>query len=189
MANPAEITAILGRWNQGDREALEELLPAVYQKLHQLARRLMRDERGNHTLQATALVHEAYLSLSASNRAEFQDRGHFYAVAARVMRHILIDHAKKLQRQRRGGGAAKLSLEGLELADAQGTDLLALDQALELLAKQDSRKAWIIELRYFGGLSVEEIARLLEVSASTVIVSTRLARAWLYSAIYGRGAS
>jgi len=183
MVNPAEITAMLGRWNEGDRAALEELLPAVYQKLHQLARRLMRDERGNHTLQATALVHEAYLSLSASNMSEYQDRGHFFAVAARVMRHILVDHAKKLNRQRRGGGAAKVSLKGLDLAGAQGTDLLALDQALELLAKQDPRKAWIIELRYFGGLSVEEIAELLEVSVSTVIVSTRLARAWLYNAM------
>ena len=181
----SEITALLCRWNDGDVHALNDLFPGVYQELHHLASRLMVGERKNHTLQATALVHEAFVTLSSQKEGRWQNRIHFFAVAARIMRHILVDHAKKLGRQRHGGGLRKLPLAGLELAQGErATGLLELEEALRALALFDSRKAWILELRFFGGLSVQEIADLLDLSVSSVVMFTRLARAWLFDYLY-----
>lgn len=183
-----EITELLGRWHAGDQEALADLLPAVYAELHRRARSLMRGERPDHTLQPTALVHEAYLRLAAGNSPAWSDRLHFFAVASRTMRRILIDHARRLQAGKRGGAAQKVPLQGLELAfDDRLADFLAIDEALDRLAELDDRKARVIELRYFGGLSVAETAEVLEVSRPTVVLDARLARAWLFRQVHGEG--
>ncbi len=186
---PAEgITANLSRWSGGDSNALSSLFPVVYEELHALAEKLMKTERVNHTLQTTALVHEAFLSLSSGQKMAWRSRSHFFAVASRLMRHILVDHARHVGRVRRGGGLKKMSLEGMELADEKGSvDLLDLNEALEKLSKIDPRKARVVECRFFGGLSVEETAEVLGVSLPTVILDTRLARAWLYDSIQRPG--
>ncbi|HEV2844982.1 MAG TPA: ECF-type sigma factor [Thermoanaerobaculia bacterium] len=181
--NPAhEVTQLLARWRAGDRGALEALTPLVYAELHRLAARALARERPDHTLQATALVHEAFLRLHGGQPAACHDRLHFLTLAARLMRHILVDHARQLKAARRGAGAVKLSLDAIgELPDGgPGPDLLALDAALEELAAADARKARVVELRFFGGLSVEETATALGVSIPTVILDTRLARAFLF---------
>lgn len=176
-----EVTQLLARWRAGDRGALEALTPLVYAELHRLASGALARERPDHTLQATALVHEAFLRLHGGRPAACHDRLHFFTLAARLMRHILVDHARQLRAARRGAGAVKLSLDDAgELADSDGSDLLALDAALQELAAADARKARVVELRFFGGLSVEETAEALGVSMPTVILDTRLARAFLF---------
>ena len=173
---------MLDRWREGDRGALASLTPLVYAELHRLAARAMARERPDHTLQATALVHEAFLRLHGGRPAACRDRLHFLTLAARLMRRILVDHARQLKAARRGAGAVKLSLEaaGEPAVGDSLADLVALDAALDELAVANARKARVIELRFFGGLSVEETAAALGVSAPTVILDTRLARAFLF---------
>lgn len=183
----SEITGLLERWSRGDGDALGRLMPMVYAQLHRLASRTMRTERRDHTLQATALVHEAFLRLAGMSAPSWCDRRHFYCVAAQLMRHALVDHARGANAERRGGGWRKTTLGELEGARDSPVDLLALDEALDELARLDARKARVVELRFFGGLSVEETADVLSVSKPTVVLDTRLARAWLYSRIRGAG--
>lgn len=184
-ADSVPVTGLLSRWEEGDPEALAELMPAVYHQLHRLARRAMSGERRDHTLQATALVHEAFLRLSEGSIPEWRDRCHFYAVAARLMRRILVDHARSLHAERRGGRWYRVTLGDLAGESLPQAELLALDEALDELARLDARKAQVIELRFFAGLDVAETAQILGVSKPTVILDTRLARAWLYDRIQG----
>lgn len=182
MAQECEdITELLRAWGHGDRQALERLMPLVYDRLHQLASGFLRYERANHTLQSSALVHEAYLRMVALDRVSWQDRAHFFALSARFMRRILIDHARRIRSRKRGQGQAPVPLEAVKhLAAEQHPDLLALDHALLRLAEQDPQQARIVELRYFGGLDREEIALVLGISSATVTRRWRMARAWLY---------
>ena len=180
-----DLTRLLARWSEGDGAALADLTPLVYAELHRLAARALARERPDHTLQPTALVHEAFLRLQGGRPASCRDRLHFFTLASRLMRRILVDHARALHAARRGAGAVRLSLERLETmaelpAGEPPADLLALDDALAELAVADSRKAQVVELRFFGGLSVEETASALGVSMPTVILDTRLARAFLF---------
>ncbi len=188
MSAPHDVTLLLARWGEGDRQALAALTPLIYAELRRLAARALSRERPDHTLQATALVHEAYLRLQGGRPAACRDRRHFLTLAARLMRRILVDHARALQAVRRGGAPLKLSLEAVgELAGPWGSplDLLALDAALDELATADARKARVIELRFFAGLSAEEAAEALDVSTPTVILDTRLARAFLFARLAG----
>lgn len=180
QAEPGEVSRLLLAWRSGEREALERLLPLVYDELHALARRQLRGERPDHTLQPTALLHEAYLRLVGSDVA-WEGRVHFLAVAAQVMRHILVDHARARARAKRGGGAERVTLdEALSSVADRPDDLLALDEALERLGAFDERKARVVELHYFGGLTYDEVAGALDVSPATVDRELRLAKAWLY---------
>lgn len=177
-----EVTSLLIEWRHGDAGALDRLMPVVYAELRRLADRYLRRERSDHSFDPTELVHEAYLRLVGKTHPRWRDRVHFYAVAAQLMRRILVDHARGHRAVKRGGGVPKLSLEEAgEVADRQAADLLALDEALTALAALDERKARIVELRFFGGLTIAETAEVLEVSPATVISDTRLARAWLFS--------
>jgi RNA polymerase sigma factor (TIGR02999 family) len=174
------MTDLLAAWSDGDREALDRLLPLVERELHNLAHRYMSRERQDHTLQTTALVNEAYLKLVGQTRVRWQNRAHFFAIAAQIMRRILIDHSRTRRYQKRGGGAPELPLEeAAVLSDERASELIALDDALVALEKIDERKARVVELRYFGGLSVEEAAEVLSVSADTVGREWRRARAFL----------
>jgi RNA polymerase sigma factor (TIGR02999 family) len=176
------VTQLLQAWRAGDQTALDQLLPLVHDELHRAARRLMGREPQGHTWQATELVNEAYLRLAGQQpQAEWQDRAHFFAVASRVMRHLLVDHARERAMGRRGGGAQRLSLDEVALVAPGRTDeLLALDDALDRLAGFDARKSRIVELRYFGGLTVEEVAEVLGIAAITVKREWARAKAWLY---------
>jgi RNA polymerase sigma factor (TIGR02999 family) len=181
-----EVTALLRRWREGDSQALDRLVPLVYPELRRLARRFLQRERPNHTLAPTALVHEAYLRLADKDHPKWQDRIHFYAVAAQLMRRILVDHARSRATAKRGGDVLQVPLdEARDQAAERTTDLLALDDALNRLEGQDPRKSRIIELRYFGGLTLEETAQFLEISVPTVVKEARMARAWLYSQMSG----
>jgi RNA polymerase sigma factor (TIGR02999 family) len=183
-ASPNEVTQLLLDWSNGDKAALDKLMPVVYQELRRLARHYMRGERPGHTLQTTALVNEAYMRLVDYKRMRWQDRAHFFAAAAQVMRRILIDHARSHLYQKRGGGARKVSLDqAAELSAERASDLIAVDAALAELAELDPRKSQIVELRFFGGLSVEETAEVLGVSPPTVQREWRKAKAWLHRAI------
>lgn len=183
---PGEVTQLLINWNNGDQEALDQLIPLVETELRRLARRFMRREREDHTLQTSALVNEAYVRLVGQQNTGWNDRGHFFAVAAQVMRHILIDHARTYQYAKRGGGAQKLPLDEIsDLPEHRAKELIALDDALIDLAELDSRKSQIIELRFFGGLSIEETAEVLGTSPATVAREWRAARAWLHHTIRG----
>ena len=186
MVTPQEnVTALLRAWGGGDREAGERLMPLVYRELRRQAARYLRRERRDHTLPATALVHEAFLRL-VGDQAPWANRGHFFGVAARVMRQVLVDHARRHGAAKRGGGWARVSLEGqaaARLAPDGKTDLVALDRALEELAALDAGKARVVELRFFGGLSIEETAETLGISTSTVSREWRMARAWLHRQI------
>ena len=174
------VTKLLLAWGKGEDAALEKFTPLVYQELRRMARRYMYGERNGHTLQATALVNEAYLKLVDCRRVRWQDRAHFFAVSAQLMRRVLVDFARARKGQKRGGGDPNVTLdEGLIAAPLRGKDVLALDSTLEALALQDERKARVVELRFFGGLSVEETAEVLKVSPETVLRDWRLARAWL----------
>ena len=179
-------TTLLLAWGRGDETALDQLIPLVHDELRRLARRHMAGERPGHTLQATALVNEAYLRLIAVNQVRWQNRAHFFAMASRVMRRILVDAARARGFQKRGGGAETVSLdEALLISGEPRQDLIALDDALNALAAFDLRKSQVVEMRFFGGLSVEETAEALHVSADTVMRDWRLAKVWLVRELSG----
>lgn len=178
----ADVTQLLLAWGNGDQRAFEQLLPLIYDELRQLAERYLKRERAGHTLQATALVHEAYLKLINQQQVEWQNRAHFYGIAAHAMRRILIDYARSRQADKRGSGEPRLSLdENLTVVNEPHRELLALDDALTALAIFDAQKSRIVELRYFGGLSIEETAAALGIGTATVIRQWRLAKAWLHN--------
>jgi RNA polymerase sigma-70 factor, ECF subfamily len=175
-----EITELLQAWRQGDESALEKLTPQVYRELHRAAKGCMRDERDGHTLQTTALINELYLKLTDLKEVDWQNRAHFFALCARQMRRILTDQARARQSHKRGRGAQPISLDAAPIVSRQPQrEVLAIDDALKTLAKVDSRKSQVVELRFFGGLNVEETAEVLKVSPDTVVRDWRLAKAWL----------
>jgi len=185
-----EITQLLKAWSEGEPTALEKLVPLVYQELQRMARRYMAQERPGHTLQTTALVHEAYVRLVDSAQTSYESRAEFFAVCAQVMRHILVDWARSRQALKRGGQVAPLELdEALALGEEPGRDLVALDDALKALTAQDPRKGQVVELRFFGGLSVEETAAVLKVSPETVMRDWKLAKSWLRRELRGENKS
>jgi len=176
-----EVTRLLRAWKSGDGAALDRLMPLVYDELHRLARRYMAAEQTGHPLQTTALVHEVYLRLVDANSIDWQNRAHFYAICARLMRRILIDFARSRNYQKRGAGFAHIQLdEAVTVSEAVGSEMLAVDEALKQLAAIDSRKSDVVELRFFGGLTVEEISAVLQVSPETVLRDWKLAKAWLF---------
>ncbi len=182
--DPKNVTQLLVAWSNGDKGALDMLVEVIHAELHRLARRYMRLEAPGHTLNTTALVNEAYLKLVNQNNVNWQNRAHFFAVSAHAMRNILIDMARGRGREKRGGDVHRIALdETLVFTDDRAAELVALDDALTDLAKLDQRKSQIVEMRYFGGLSVEETAEVLKVSVATVDREWRRARAWLYSQI------
>lgn len=175
-----DVTALLIAWREGDEAALARLTPLVYDQLHRLAARYMRREQAGHTLQTTALLNEAYLRLVDSSRVRWQNRAHFYAVAAQLMRRVLVDFARSRRYKKRGGDWYQVTLsEGIPIAGRGDPDLVAIDEALEDLGRLDPRKARVVELRFFGGLSLEETAEALNVSTDTVGRDWRAAKAWL----------
>jgi len=178
----SKITQMLREWSDGSQEALDNLLPLVYDELHRQAASFLRKERPGHTLQTTALINEAYLKLIDRRDVNWQSRTHFFAVAAQAMRRILVDYAKAKYREKRGGDNVKLSLEEATLiaAEEKGVDLIALDEALNKLTKLDEQQARVVELRYFSGLSLEETAEALHISRATVARDWEAARAWLH---------
>lgn len=181
MQNAPHITQLLQEWSNGKAEVLEELMPLVYDELHRQAARFLNKERFNHTLQATALIHEAYLKLIGQKEVEWQNRNHFFAIAATAMRRILVDYAKERHREKRGGSAENLPLDEVFQisANEKSVDLIALDEALNRLAKLSARQARVVELRYFSGLNNDETAEILGVSNGTVRNDWNIARAWL----------
>jgi RNA polymerase sigma factor (TIGR02999 family) len=182
------LTQLLQRWSAGDEEAETELLPIVYDELHRIAERIFRDERSGHTLQTTAVIHEAYLNLSGGAQVDWQSRRHFYGVMARVMRRVLVDHARQRSRLKRGGDMQRVMLDrgiDAEFSRTEGGDVLDLDLALKGLEKLDAEKARMVELRFFGGLSLEEVAEVMDTSRTTIVRQWRLAKAWLYRELSG----
>ena len=180
------VTGLLQQWRGGDEAALQQLIPLVQEELHRIAARCMRGERAGHSLQATALVNEAYVRLVDAQQVNWQDRTHFLAIAARLMRRVLVDHARARLYEKRGGGAKKVTLvEGLGGSDERPYDLVALDEALETLGKINARRSRVVEMRFFGGLTVEETAQVLGVSTDTVSRDWKLARAWLFRELSG----
>ncbi|HEY3135308.1 MAG TPA: sigma-70 family RNA polymerase sigma factor [Blastocatellia bacterium] len=179
-----DITGLLLKWGSGNKAAMDELIPLVYKELRRLAHQYMRQERAGNTLQTSALINEAYIRLVDYNKMRWQDRAHFFAVAAQAMRRILVERARSRRRQKRGGAAQRVSLdEAADLADQRAADIIALDDALTDLCAIAPRKGQIVELRYFGGLNIEETAEVLGVSSPTVQREWRAAKAWLYRAI------
>lgn len=177
----AEITQLLLAWRKGERSALDELIPLVQTELRRLARNYMRRQKVGHTLQTTALVNEAFVRLVDSNRVNWQDRNHFYAICAQLMRRILVDFARKKASLKRGGERVQVTLgDNVDVSDERDAEVVALDEALERLAKMNERQSRIVELRYFGGLTEEQIAETLDISSRTVRRDWNLARAWLY---------
>jgi len=175
-----EVSQLLRAWSNGDQDALDKLMPLVYEELRRMAKRHMDRQSPGHTLQTTALIHEAFLRLVDQREAHWQNRAHFFAVAARAMRHILVDYARARPAAKRGGGAKVVSLDEAAVAsDERAAEMVALDDALKSLAAVDRRKCQVVELKYFGGLSVEETAEVLKVSPETVARDWRLARTWL----------
>src|SRR5271156_6830414 len=184
-ADLGDVSKLLLAWTGGEQSALDKLTPIVYQELHRLARRYMKGERPGHSLQATALVNEAYLRLVDYKRMQWQNRAHFFAVSAQGMRRILVEHARR-QNQKRGGDVQRVALdEAVVVGDAKPADLRALDDALNALGQVDPRKAHVVEMRFFGGLSVDETAEVLKVSAVTVMRDWNTAKAWLYRELAG----
>ena len=184
--SPHDVTQLLRAWNNGAPEALEKLIPLVYDQLHQLARHYMAGERPCHVLQTTALVNEAYLRLIDASKVSWRNRAHFFAISAQLMRRILVEFARSRRRQKRGGGIGPTSLdEALIVSPEPSADLLALDDALKDLAAIDPRQSQVVELRFFGGLSVEETAEVLKVSPETVMRDWKLTKAWLLRAMQG----
>ena len=176
-----DVTGLLLSWRQGDAQALDRLIPLVYDELRRVARRHLQREQPGHVLQATALVHEVYLRLVDVDRLTLKNRAHFFAVAAKLMRQILVDHARRQYADKRGGGVTMVSLEGVSPAvQPPSVDVLALDQALEALSEIDARQAGVVELRYFAGLSIDEVAEALGFSTATVEREWALAKAWLH---------
>jgi len=185
-ASSHEVTQLLRAWTAGDQDALEKLTPLVYEQLHRVAQRYMAGQRPGHTLQTTALVNEVYLRLVDCSRVNWQDRAHFLAVSAQLMRRILIDFARSRGYQKRGGDVIHLSLDDApSVSNEPDADVVALDDALKALAEVDDRKSKVVELRFFGGLSIEETAEVLKVSTETVVRDWRLARAWLLRELSG----
>jgi RNA polymerase sigma factor (TIGR02999 family) len=185
-----QVTRLLVDWRNGDQGALEQLIPLVHDELRRVARRHMAHERVGHTLQATALVNEAYVRLIDVRQVNWQDRAHFFAMSSRLMRRVLVDFARSKGYQKRGAGAQKVSLDEALIVSAEpGADLVALDDALDALAVFDARKAQVVEMRFFGGLSVEETAEALNVSVDTVMRDWKLAKAWLLRELAGRDPS
>lgn len=179
--SPADVTSLLNKLAAGDQEAAAQLVPLVYEELRRMAARRLRQERPDHTLQATALVHEAYVKLAAQRSAKWQNRAQFFGVASQVMRRILVDYARKQQRIRRGGKQQKVSLDDVLLVSPDRTEeVLTVHESLSRLEKLDARQARIVELRYFGGLTVEEIAEVVCISTKTVMRELNVAKAWLY---------
>ena len=179
-----ELTLLFQRWEKGSSEALDQLIPLIYQELHRLASRCMSREEPGHTLQTSALINEAYLKLANQKKVHWKNRAHFLAIAARLMRRILVDHAREKHRQKRGGQARPLSLENCELpAETASSELVALNEALTSLEKIDPRKCQVVELRFFAGLTVEETAEVLKLSVNTILRDWNLAKAWLYREI------
>jgi len=184
-ASPQRVTQLLTDWSQGDDAALIELTPLVYEDLRRLAHHYMGGQRPDHTLQTTALVNEAYLRLADQTSPTWQSRAHFFAVAARAMRQILVNYAKGYRSQKRGGGALKVELDEAALVSpGQSKEIVDLHEALERLATLDSRKAEVVELKYFGGLNYDEIAEVLKISAVTVRRDWEFAKAWLYTELH-----
>lgn len=180
ISSQRDITRLLAKWKDGDEGALQQLMPIVHEELRRLARRQMAGERPGHTLQPTALVNEAYLRLVDLKQMQWQDRAHFFAMAARLMRRILVDFARSRRYQKRGGAAKQVSFtEALEVAANAPTDVVALDEALDALARVEERKSQVVELRFFGGLSIEETADVLNVSRETVKRDWTFAKMWL----------
>ena len=184
MSAAHSVTQLLEQWNNGDRDALNHLMPLIYEELGKMARRYMGQQNPGHTLQTTALIHEAYLRLVKQKEKHFQNRAHFFGVAAQAMRHILVDYARSRNSAKRGGGARPISLEEAALVTPErAAELVAFDDALNELAKLSKRQSRVVELRYFGGLSVAETATVLEVSPETVMRDWNMAKTWLYRAL------
>lgn len=184
---PSEITQMLIELTGGNKDVVNQILPHIYDELRRLAGNYLRRERSDHTLQPTALVHEAYMKLIDQKKVKWQNRAHFFGIAAQVMRRILMDHARKHSAEKRGGEAEKLPIEEeiLVVSHGRSAELLALDEALEKLAQFDETKAKIVELRYFGGLSIEETAEVMGVSVPTINRHWRMAKAWLHAEVSG----
>ena len=183
-----EVTQLLGDWSGGNERALEKLIPLVQPELHRLAHYYMSRERAGHTLQTTALLNEAYLQLTDKTQPQWQNRTHFMAVAAQLMRRIMVDHARARHALKRGAGAIRVTLDETALVtEERAEELLALDEALEKLAEFDRRRCEIVEMRYFGGLTVEEIAEVLKVHPNTVMRDWKAAKAWLYAELTTEG--
>ena len=183
---PGDLTRLLERWGQGDRDAVAELMPLVYNELHALAGGYLRNERPGHTLQCTALVHETYIRLIKMDGVRWQNRAQFFCISAQVVRHILVDHARRRAASKRGGDATIVPLDdALTIPARQDLDVEALDQSLQKLASIDERKAQIVQLRYFAGLSVEEVADVIGCSPTTVKREWKFAKAWLYRDLHG----
>jgi RNA polymerase sigma-70 factor (ECF subfamily) len=184
--SPHEITQLLAEWSDGNQTALDKLYPLVYDELHKMANRYMKRERKDHTLQTTALINEAYVRMVDQKNVHWENRAHFFAISAQIMRRILIDHARRHHYAKRGGGALKVSLdETAMVASDPAPDMLLLDEALNRLAEMDPRRGQVVELRYFGGLNNEEIAEVLKISENTVTRDWNMARAWLYQELSG----
>jgi RNA polymerase sigma-70 factor (ECF subfamily) len=180
-SQPDEVTQLLVRWSEGDSSAIEQLTPLVYQELRRLAHNHIQHERGGHTLQTTALVHEAYLRLVDQKNIRWQNRAHFFAVSAQVMRHILVDYARKKRSAKRGFDAQKVTLDdGAVVSKEQTAELLALDEALQSLGEIYPRRSKVVELRYFGGMNNKEAAEVLKISEASIERDWRFAKAWLY---------
>ncbi len=187
-ASPQRVTQLLADWRNGNDAALTELTPLIYEDLRGLAHRYMSGQRADHTLQTTALVHEAYLRLADQTNPNWQTRAHFFAVAARAMRHILVDYAKRYRSQKRGGGGLKIELDEAALVSPEESkEIINLHEALESLATLDARKAEVVELKYFGGLNYDEIAEVLKISPITVRRDWEFAKVWLYAELQGGG--
>ena len=185
-AAPDGVTQLLINWRNGDKAALDQLTPLVYEELRRLARGFMRKERSNHTLQTSALINEAYLKLADQDETNWQNRAHFFAVAAQIMRHILVDHARSCSYQKRGAGAQRVGLDDAKVfSEERAGEFLALDEALTELATVDPRKSRIVELRFFGGLNIDETAEVINLSPTTVQREWRAAKAWLQRFIKG----
>ncbi|HUB80623.1 MAG TPA: sigma-70 family RNA polymerase sigma factor [Bryobacteraceae bacterium] len=179
FSRSADVTGLLLAWSNGDERALHRLIPVIYEDLRQVAHSYMSRERSEHTLQTTALVHEAYNRLVENPRVRWQDRAHFLAVCARLMRRVLVDYARSRACRKRGGGMTPVSIDGLNIPCERTRDLVAIDDALTALAELDRRKSQVVELRFFGGLTVEETAEFLKVSPDTVMRDWKTARAWM----------
>ena len=184
-APPGEVTRLLLAWRQGDRSALDRLIPLVYSELHRMAERYLRGERPGHTLQPSAIVNEAYLRLLGRQGANWQNRAHFFAVAAQSMRRILVEHARRRETKKRGGRGARYLLDTVVMTEPRAVDLIAVDDALGRLTELDSEQGRIVELRFFGGLTEEETAEVLEISPSTVHRKWLLAKAFLHRELSG----
>jgi RNA polymerase sigma-70 factor (ECF subfamily) len=188
MSDAHSVTQLLEQWNHGDREALDKLMPLIYEELHKMAKRYMSQQNPGHTLQTTALIHEAYLRMVKQKEKHFQNRAHFFGVAAQAMRHILVDYARARQAGKRGGGVRPVSLEEAALVSPERAgELVAFDEALKELEELSQRQSRVVELRYFGGLSVDETATVLKVSPETVMRDWTMAKTWLHRALSPAG--